>query len=181
MISYIFYDIITDIVYDIQVLGRKTYAGMTDSAAYEHFTGKECLDVHLLKPARLDVLPGQPDVVCADDGQPAGPAWLEYPYRKSHPIIRWLPSKLAAWIGENFGQQLQIPPKRNLGWTAGELNAILENNLVPSHNGKGQLRTFGCIQWECELYSGRPKARCYPFNMKGHRFRGKNCQVLHMI
>ena len=124
MISYISYDIITDIIYDIQVLGRKTYAGMTDSAAYEHFTGKECLDVHLLK---------------------------------------------------------QIPPKRNLEWTAAELNAILENNLVPSHNGKGQLRTFGCIQWECELYSGRPKARCYPFNMKGLRFRGKNCQVLHMI
>ncbi len=70
---------------------------------YEHFTqaGKECLDVHFLKPDRLDVLSGQPDVVCAesaDDGQPAGPAWLEYPYRKSHPtrIIRWLPSNLAA-------------------------------------------------------------------------------------
>jgi hypothetical protein len=163
------------------VQGRKTYAGMTNSAAYEHFAGKECLDVHLLKPARLDVLPGLLNVVCADDdGQPPGPGWLEYPYRKSHPIVRWLPSKLAEWIGENYGQQLQIPPKRNLEWTAGELNAILENNLVPSHNGKGQLRTFGCIQWECELYSGRPKARCYPFNLKGHRFRGKNCQVIHM-
>ncbi len=44
-----------------------------------------------------------------------------------------------------------------------------------------QLQTFGCIQWECELYSGRPKARGYPFNMKGHRFRGKKCQVHHMI
>ena len=77
--------------------------------------------MHLLKPARLEVFPGQADVVCADDGpgQPAGPAWLEYPYHKSHPIIRWLPSKLAAWIGENYGQQLQIPPKRNLEWTAG--------------------------------------------------------------
>ena len=113
------YDIISDIIYDIQVQGRKTYAGMTNSAA-EHFAGKECLDVHLLKPARLDVLPGQLDVVCADDdGQPPGPAWLEYPYRKSHPIVRWLPSKLAVWIGENYGQQLQIPPKRNLEWTAG--------------------------------------------------------------
>jgi hypothetical protein len=58
------------------------------------------------------------------------------------------------------------------------LNAILENNLVTSHGGKGQLRTFCCIQWECELYSGRPKARCYPFNLTGHRFRGKNRQVL---
>ena len=83
-------------------------------------------------------------------------AYLEYPFRKSHPIIRWLPSKLAAWIGENFGHDLQIPPKRDLEWTAGELNAILENNLVSSHGGKGQLQTFGYIQWECELYSGRP-------------------------
>jgi hypothetical protein len=104
------------------------------------------LDVHLLKPARLDVLPEQPDVVCADDGQMAEQLYLEYPFRKFHPIIRWLPTKLAAWIGENYGQELQIPPKRDVEWTAGELNAILENNLVPSHGGKGQLRTFGCIQ-----------------------------------
>jgi hypothetical protein len=56
---------------------------------------------------------------------------------------------------------------RDVEWTAGELNAILENNLVPSHGGKGQLRTFCCIEWECELYSGRLKARCYPFNRAG--------------
>ena len=161
--------------------GRKTYAGTANSDAYHHYAGKECLDVHLLKPARLDVLPEQSDVVCADDDQLTGQGWLEYPFRKSHPIIRWLPSKLAAWIGENFGQELQIPPKQDVKWTAGELNAILENNLVPSHGGKGQLRTFGCIQWECELYSGRPKARCYPFNLKGHRFRGRNRQVLYVI
>ena len=87
--------------------------------------------------------------------------------------------ELAAWISENFEQELCIPPKRDQKWTVGELNAILENNLVPNHGGKGQLRTFGCIQWECKLYSGRPKARCYPFNLKNHRFRGKNRQVLH--
>jgi hypothetical protein len=114
--------------------------------------------------------------------QPA-PAWLEYPFRKSHPILRWLPTKLAAWISDNHGQELGIPPKGGLEWTAGELNAILENNLVPSQGGKGQLRTFCCIQWECEHYSGRPKARCYPFNLAGHRFRGKNRQVyrFHVI
>ncbi len=27
---------------------------------------------------------------------------------------------------------------------------MLENNLVPSHNGKGQLWTFCCIQWQGE-------------------------------
>ncbi len=102
--------------------------------------------------------PGQPNVraVCADDMQPAS-AWLEYPFRKSHPILHWLPTKLAAWnpwISDNHGQVLGIPPKGGLEWTAGELNAILENKLVLSQGGKGQLRTFCCIQWECECYSG---------------------------
>jgi hypothetical protein len=46
----------------------------------------------------MDVLPGQPVIVCADDVQPAWPVWLEYPYRKSHLIIRWLPSKLAGCL-----------------------------------------------------------------------------------
>ena len=93
----------------MQVQGRKTYAGSANSAAYHHFTGKDCLDVHLLKLARLDVIPGQPDVVSADDAQQE-PAWLEYQFSKSHPILHWLPSKLTAWIGENFGQELGIPP-----------------------------------------------------------------------
>ncbi len=63
-------------------------------------------------------------------------------------------------------------------------NAILENNHVPSHSDKKRaawLRTFGCIQWECELYSGRPNERCYPFNLKGHLFWRKNRQVLYML
>ena len=37
----------------------------------------------------------------------------------------------------------------------------------------GHLRTFGGIQWEFDLFNGRPKARCYPFNIVGHRFRDK--------
>jgi hypothetical protein len=35
------------------------------------------LDVHLLKPARVDILPGQPNVLCSDDVHQ--PAWLELP------------------------------------------------------------------------------------------------------
>ncbi len=45
--------------------------------------------------------------------------------------------KLATWIGENFGQELCIPPKQGLVWTVGGLNAILENDLVPSHRHGG--------------------------------------------
>jgi hypothetical protein len=126
--------------------GKKTYAGQMASAAYHHFTGKECsgLDVHLLKPARVDILPGQPNLLCNDDDVHL-PAWLEYPFRRVHPILCWLLTKLATWIGENFGQELCFTPKRGRKWTAGELNAILESNLVPNHNGKGQLGTVCCI------------------------------------
>ncbi len=135
--------------------------------------------MHLLKPALVDILPGQPNVLCNDEDVHR-PARLEYPFRRVHPILRWLQSKLATWIGENFGQELCIPRKIGLEWTVGELNANLENNLVFTHNGRGQLRTFCCIQWECELYSGRPKVRCYPLNLSGHSFRGKYSQVFHI-
>ena len=71
-----------------QVQSKTTYAGqtVTASAAYHHFTGKECLDVHLLKPARVDImiLPGQPNLLCNDD-EVHEPAWLEYPFRRVHP------------------------------------------------------------------------------------------------
>ena len=103
---------------------------------------------------------------------------LEYEYSKSHPILRWLPSKLAEWIGDNYIMELSIPARADttsIKWCMDELNAILENNLVSS--AKGQLRTFGCIQWECELFNGRPKARCYPFDLKKCRCRGCNPQV----
>ena len=112
--------------------------------------------------------------------------WIKRKYSTSHPIIRWLPSKLAAWIGNKYGQELGIPPMRGQKWTAGELNTILLHNMVPSTGGACQLGTFGCIEWESELYSGRPKARCYPFNLPGHRFWGRTRQVCcwvisHMI
>ncbi len=75
--------------------------------------------MHLLKPARVDILPGQPNLLCNYDvNQPAS---LEYPFRKVHPILCWLLSKLATWIGENFGQELCTHPKRGLEleWTVG--------------------------------------------------------------
>ncbi len=70
----------------------------------------------------------------------SGKGWLDHRFRKYHLIIRWLPSKPAAWIGENFGHELQIPPSATRSGRQGELrelNAILENNLVPSRSGKG--------------------------------------------
>ena len=122
MLSYVisynisYSDIICDIIYDIiylsQAQGTKTYAGRHNSGAYHHFAGKEKLDVHLLKPSRLEVVHEQlqDDMCNADIADQA--RWIECKYRTSHPIIRWLPSKLAAWIGANYGQELGIRPMR---------------------------------------------------------------------
>ena len=87
----------------------------------------------------------------------------------------WLPTKLAEWIGLNLGDELGIPQKQGSLWTASELNAIITGNLIGGDHG--HLQTFGCIQWECERFNGRPKALCYPFDIDGHRFRNKNPQV----
>ncbi len=61
--------IINDITHECRCRTEKLMLG------FHHFHGKECLHVHLLKPARLDVPPGQLNVVFADDMQTA-PAWL---------------------------------------------------------------------------------------------------------
>ena len=177
------YDIVHKIMMYFQAHGEKTKAGRKKSGLRHHFQGKQCLDIFLLKPARVlaaghqpvDTLPS--DIVYRDeDGQNLPAEWIEYRYRAAHPILRWLPTKLAEWIGDIYGPALNIAPKRNGDqWTVGELNAILENNLV--QNQHGQLRTFGCIEWECELFDGRPKARCYPFDLPKCRFQGKTVQV----
>ena len=42
------------------------------------------------------------------------------------------------------------------------------------------LHTFHSVEFESDLYRGVMRARCYPFNMAGHRFRGKNVKVCHL-
>jgi hypothetical protein len=37
--------------------------------------------------------------------------WLEYTYRKHHPVLQYLPTKLAEWIGENMQDKLGFPDK----------------------------------------------------------------------
>ena len=137
--------------------GALTYAGKKRSPTVygPHHTGKESLDINLLKTERHSAAP----LACDDD---AVPDWVTYNYSTCHSILRWLPSKLAKWIGDNMSAELQISAMTQDKWTVAELNQILANNLVPGGDG-GHLRTFTTLQWECEYYNGRPKARCYPF------------------
>ena len=146
--------------------------------------GRQDINIHLLKPARFlpdpeyVVPPSLQDNVVQDDAPVPGHDYITYAYRTAHPVLRWLPTKLAEWIGSNLGDELGIPQKQGSLWTASELNAIITGNLVGGDHG--HLHTFGCIQWECELFNGRPKARCYPFDIEGHCFRNKKPQV-HLI
>ncbi len=41
----------------------------------------------------------------------------------------------------------------------------------------GTLTTFGCVEWESELFLGVMRARCYPFKLPKRRFHGMNPQV----
>ena len=73
--------------------------------------GSVALDLDLLKPQRV--------LASADaQDQQAPKVWLENAYRKHHPVLQWLPTKLAEWIGEickmTFGYLTRPIPG---GWT----------------------------------------------------------------
>ncbi len=86
--------------------------------------------------------------------------------------------QLAEWIGENLQDDLGFPDKADprRGWTPAELNNILDRHVVRDRNGCSLL-TFGCLEWESEIYRGVMRARCYPFKMRKHSYRGMNPQV----
>jgi hypothetical protein len=41
----------------------------------------------------------------------------------------------------------------------------------------GALTTFGCVEWQSQLFRGVMRARCYPFNLPKKRFHSFNPQV----
>ena len=63
------------------------------------------MDVNLLKPSRLEFADDPVPMLTMPDAHAPSPQWLEYSYRKAHPALRWLPTKLAEWIGENLQDQ----------------------------------------------------------------------------
>jgi hypothetical protein len=108
---------------------------------------------------------------------PGMPA-IQYLYRRTHPLLQFLPQKLAEWIAENFGDRLNLPAGAgsNDDWSAQQLNLILQRCLLPDRNGK-YLHTFHTVEFESDLYRGIMRARCYPFDVEQHRFHGLNVKV----
>ena len=103
--------------------------------------GSVALDLDLLKPWR--VLASAAAAAQDDTKHPllhhakpqqAPNVWLEYAYRKHHPALQWLPTKLAEWIGENLQDDLGFPdkadPRARRAWTPTELNSILDRHVV---------------------------------------------------
>ena len=104
------------------------------------------INIHLLKPARFRPEPEwllsavDSNGVLHDEVLDPEPGWLSYEYRTAHPVLRWLPTKLAEWIGANLSAELLILDKQGDKWTAAELNSILISNVVCGPHG--HLRTW---------------------------------------
>ena len=51
------------------------------------------------------------------------------------------------------------------------------NHIFHAHVVDSALTTFGCAEWESQLFRGVMRARCYPFNLPKKRFHSFNRQV----
>jgi hypothetical protein len=109
---------------------------MYDQASDKNSAGFVLLDINLLKPSRIEFVQGPAPPLTLGEGQVPYPNWLEYVYRTAHPMLCWLPTKLAEWIRENLQEELGFPDKADkraepgTGWTAAELNSILHSHVV---------------------------------------------------
>uniref|UniRef100_A0A7S0MA28 Uncharacterized protein n=1 Tax=Cryptomonas curvata TaxID=233186 RepID=A0A7S0MA28_9CRYP len=106
-------------------------------------------------------------------------AAFQYAYRRNHALLQFLPIKLAEWITKNLADDLRMRPDSGEVWSSAQLNRILTGCLVSDRRGNN-LHSFHTVEFESDLYRGVMRARCYPFNMAEHRFRGKNIKVRHL-
>ena len=100
---------------------------------------------------------------------------FQYANRQHHPNLQFLPLKLAEWVAKNMADELNLP---DFGDDSGSavLNLILTQCLVSNRKGEN-LHSYHTVEFESDLYRGVMRARCYPFDMDQHRFRGKNVKV----
>jgi hypothetical protein len=149
----------------------RIYYTCTDNLFCQGFDQAPGLDIMLLKQQHFSV-----------SGHAANPARqhppVEYVYRRSHSLLQFLPQKLAEWIAHNYAAELNVPPRPDPSrpWSTATLNRILQTCIVSDSRGIN-IHTFQSVEFESDLYRGVMRARCYPFNMKRHRFRGRNVKV----
>ena len=103
---------------------------------------------------------------------------FQYAYRRYHPLLQFLPLKLAEWVAKNMSDELNLPdlPDSDDDLNSAVLNSILTQCMVSNRSGNN-LHTYQCVEFESDLYRGVMRARCYPFNMDNHWFLDKNVKV----
>ena len=120
------------------------------------------LGIMLLKQQHLSV-----------SGQAADPARqrppVEYVYRRSHPLLQYLPQNSAEWIANNYAAELNVPPRPDPSrpWSTATLDRILQTCIV-SDSRRINIHTFQSVEFKSDLYCWVMSARCYPFNMEHH-------------
>ena len=89
---------------------------------------------------------------------------IEYVYRQMHPLLQFLPQKLAEWIDKNVGDELNLPARAgsDADWSAEKLNIILQRCIVSDRKCLN-IHTCQMLELESDLYRGIMRARCYPF------------------
>jgi hypothetical protein len=60
--------------------------------------GSVCWGINFLKPSRIEFFHEPASLLAKSDTQASAPQLLEYIYRTAHPVLRWLPTKLAEWL-----------------------------------------------------------------------------------
>ena len=138
--------------------------------ACQGFNGAPSIDVMLLKP----------QFFTASGCSQRDEQGFQYAYRQNHPLLQFLPLKLAEWLAKNLSDKLGLTKTSDTdGCSTADLNRILTRCLVSDRRGNN-LHTFHCVEFESDLYIGVMRARCYPFNMAQLRFRGKNIKVCEL-
>ena len=100
------------------------------------------LDIMLLKQQVLHV-----SRQASTSGSQAPP--VQNIYRSSHPLLQFLPQKLAEWIADNLAEDLQLPPKprQSEPWSTAALNQILQTCFVSDSHGIMSQHSYLHYSW----------------------------------
>ena len=75
------------------------------------------------------VPPAMTDHVVQDESVAPAQDYVTDPYSTAHPVSRWLPTKLAEWIGSNLAEELKIPKKQG-DFICGQLQSSTQSLQV---------------------------------------------------
>ena len=110
------------------------------------------LDINLLqvKPSRIEFAQDPSPSLSLPDGHctTLAPTWLEYVYRTAHLVLRWLPTKLAEWIGESLQNELGFYRQ---SWPEGRLWFGLDPSWAESYPAVSCCRWCLEYLWVCGL------------------------------